>query len=149
MNLQEKINQDYAKALKEHDVLKSATLRMLKSALHNEEIKKQGKLSEEEVLRVLNREIKQRQEAQQLYLKGKRSDLAEKEAKESKIISLYLPRQLEYQEIESLVTNAVAQLKAQSPADFGRVMKTIMPQLQGKAPGETVAKILKEKLAQK
>jgi len=146
MNIKDQINQDCKNAIKAQDELKSTTLRMLKSALHNEVIKKQDELNDAEICNILNKEVKKREEARKFYLQGNRKELAEKEEKEIEIIKKYLPAQLGDDEIEKEVMATIKTIGASGMQDFGKVMKELMPKLKGRVPGDKVSEILKNKL---
>jgi uncharacterized protein YqeY len=119
--------------------------------LHNKEIEKKGKgqesiLSDEEVIEVLSREAKKRREASEIYSKGNRADLADKEKKELEIIMGFLPTQLSPEEIEKVILAVIEQVKPQGPKDFGRVMAEVMKELRGRAEAGVVSEIVKKKI---
>ncbi len=150
-NLTVKIKEDTINAMKSGDPVKLGTLRLLSAALHNREIEKrtQGKgdvLSEEEVLDVLRREVKKRREAIELYVKGGRRDLADKESGELGIIENYLPPFLGSEEIKRIVSEAVAEIKPQGPKDFGKVMGSAMKKAGGRADSAAISAAIKEVL---
>lgn len=135
--------------MKEGDAAKRDVLRLLDSAIKNSEIEKKKReegLSEEEVLEVLSRAMKQRQDSVTQFEKGSRPDLAEKEKQEMAIISVYLPEQLSQEEVEKAVREIVAKMGEISAADFGKVMGQAMGQLKGKADGNAVSKAVKAEL---
>ncbi|HBP01504.1 MAG: GatB/YqeY domain-containing protein [Candidatus Moranbacteria bacterium GW2011_GWE1_49_15] len=149
MSLREKILSDLKAAMKEGDAAKRDVLRLLDSAIKNSEIEKKKReegLSEEEVLEVLSRAMKQRQDSVTQFEKGSRPDLAEKEKQEMAIISVYLPEQLSQEEVEKAVREIVAKMGEISAADFGKVMGQAMGQLKGKADGNAVSKAVKAEL---
>lgn len=151
MSLHEKINSDLRIAMKDSNVFELGVLRMLTSALHNKEIEKKGKgqetdLSDDEVIEILTREAKKRKEAAELYTKGNRNDLAEKELKELAFIKKYLPAQLGTEEIEKIVKAAIASTGANSVKEFGKVMAEAMKELKGKADAGAVSEIVKREL---
>jgi hypothetical protein len=141
-----KIEDDFKEALKHKDDLKISTLRLLKNAIHNLEIEKQHPLSQEEIWEVIRREIKQRKEAILEYQKGNRNDLAKKEQAEIEILSVYLPPQLNREEIERLIHKAITNTKASSLDDFGKVMKEVMPKLKSRVDGSKIAEMVRAKL---
>jgi len=150
MSLLNKIEEDLIKSLKERDVTRLGVLRMVKTAFKNKEIEKRGKgekedLSNEEILALLNREVKKRREAMDLYSKGNRSDLFNKEFLELKILEEYLPKMLDEKEI-SVIVQKVLQNDDFTPKEFGLVMKKVMAEVKGRADGSIVSKIIKEKL---
>ena len=141
-----KINQDSINALKDKDELKISTLRMLKSSLHNLEIEKQSELYDGDIFAVLQKEINQRNDSITQFKQAGRNELAEKEENEIKIISNYLPEQMGDEELIKIVESSIAKIGAKEMKDFGAVMKEIMPQVKGKATGDQVSAIVKQKL---
>lgn len=147
MNLKEQINQDFLSAYKSRDEAKSSLLRLLKSSLQNAEIAKKGKLTDDEIFKLIQREIKQRQGAIIEYKKGNRKDLAAKDDAEIIILKTYLPSELSNEELEKLVTEAILNTSAQSQVDFGKVMGAVMPKIANKASGDRVSSAVKTLLS--
>lgn len=119
--------------------------------MHNKEIEKRGKglnfyLSDDEVIEILAKELKKREEAAEIYKQGGRNDLAEQELKESEIIKQYLPKQLSAEEIENFVMELIARMGAKDIKDLGRVMKEAMQELRGRASAELISRIVKKHL---
>lgn len=147
MTILEKIETDFKRALAKRDVLALNVLRMLKAALQNEEIaKKRESLTCEDVLRILRRELKQRQESAQEWKKAGRDAELKKEQAGIAIIENYLPRQISEEEVKKIAEEAISNLGAQSLKDLGKVMAALMPKLKGKADGETASRIVKDLL---
>jgi len=149
MGLKEKLADDIKNAMKSGDKIKLEVARMLQTMLKRREIERraEGKeLTEEDEIQVIKSEIKKRKEAIELFEKGGRNDLAEKERKELEILNEYLPEQMSEEEIAKFVDNVIKEIGATSPKDFGKVMGRVMKELAGKADGAVVQKIVKEKL---
>ena len=145
-SLEEQIERDFIEAYKSKD--KSLeTLKMLKSAIKNAEIEKREKLTDEEIVQLLQKEKKQRKESIEEFKKGKRMDLAEKEEFEIKVVERYLPKQMSDEEIKKIVLKAIEESNAKGPQDTGKVMGVVMSELKGKAEGQKVAEIVKNKLS--
>jgi uncharacterized protein YqeY len=138
MTLVEKINSDLISAMKSRDEVRLKVLRMLKSELKYKAIDTGQDLSDNDVIAVLSSAAKKRNEAFEEYRRGGRDDLAELEIAESEIIKGYLPEQLSEDELKQLVEKAVAETGADSMKDLGAVMKTLMPQIRGRADGKSV-----------
>ncbi len=147
MGLKERIQEDMRKAAKERDSLALSALRMAIAAIKNREIEARGEIGDDAVAKLLGTMIKQRREAIDLYVKGNRPELAEKETKEIAVLEAYLPKGLSPAEVESLAREAVAAAGAKSPADLGRVMKELMPKVAGRADGKFVNEIVRRLLA--
>lgn len=149
MATQTKIHEDYDRALRTRQMPLVETLRLVLSAIKNREIEKRGKtgaseLSEEEVIEVVTREVKKRKEAIELYAKGGRQDLVDKEQAELKIIEVYLPPLMSEDDIRDIVKNKLADLGNPPASDFGKTMGVIMKDLKGKADAQLVTKVVKE-----
>lgn len=147
--LKDKIASDLKDALKSGDNQKRDTLRFLQSAIKNVEIEKRKQkegLTDEEVIEVIARSMKQRRESVEQFEKGGRPELAEKEKKEMEILSLYLPEQLGEEDIKKEVLAAISESGAKSPGDMGRVMGAAMKKLKGRADGNAIKKIVEEEL---
>lgn len=146
----DKINEDYKNAVRERDEVKRETLNMLKSAIKYREIELRSnnkELNEEEIISVIQKEIKKRKEAIELYEKGGREDLASKERREVEILESYLPKQLTEDEIKEMCKEVIERVGASSPSDIGKVMKEIMPKVKGRADGSVVKRIVEEMLS--
>lgn len=141
--LQEKINT----ALKAGDAIKVSTYRMLLSALNNEKIAKQHDLSEDEEMSVIKRQLKQREEAVVAYEEAGRTESAQKEKEEAKLLKEFLPDQLENTQIEQIVEQMITDTGALGMSDFGKVMQATVVQVKGQADGKIIAEIVKQKLS--
>jgi uncharacterized protein len=130
-------------ALKKGDALKVSTLRLLLAAIHNEEIKLRKELGTEEIQRVVVTLSKQRSESIELYRKGGRDDLAQKEEAELGILQEFLPQPLTDQEVETLIRQSIAESGARGVQDLGKVMKQVMPKVSGRTDGKRVNELAK------
>ena len=147
MGLKEQIRGDMKKAAKERNSLALSALRMTLAAIKNKEIEARGEIGEDLVRKVLATMVKQRRESIDLYHRGGRTDLAEKEAEEIAVLEAYLPKALSDAEVESLAREAIGATGAKSPADMGRIMKELMPKVAGRADGKAVNEIVRRLLA--
>jgi len=146
MGLREKIDADTKEALKSGAKDKLSTLRMLNAALKNKQIDKRRSLTEEEVFETVRSLIKQRKDSIEQFAKGGRQDLVDKETAEVAVLEVYLPQQLSREELEVMVRDAVAQTGAQGARDMGKVMKTLIPMVGGRADGKLVSELVKNAL---
>jgi len=144
--LKKDIEQQLKEALKAKDELRLSTLRFLLAALQNEEIAKQKELTEEDVVTVVQRQVKQHKESIEAFTKGGREELARKERAELEILKTFLPQQLSSEEIKKMVEETITQLPEQDRNNFGKVMGAVMGRVKGKADGNTVGKVVKELL---
>jgi uncharacterized protein len=150
MNLKEKINSDIKDAMRSGDTVKRDTLRFLDSAIKNTEIEKKKKeagLSDEEVLEVVVRSVKQRNDSIHQYIDGGRPELADKEKAELEILKTYMPQQLSEDEIRKVIKEIISDAGTVSVSDMGKIMGQAMGKLKGKADGNIVKKIVGEELA--
>lgn len=140
--LAQKIETDFKEALKAKDVIKTETLRMLKAALNNFLIeKRKAQIEEAELIGLIQKQVKLREDSIESFQKGGRKDLVEKESKEKSILESYLPKALSDQELESLVKAAIQKTGAKAKGDMGRVMKEALAQAQGRADGKRINEI--------
>ena len=147
MNLKEQILADLTVAMKAKDAARTSTLRMLKAAIVNRQIEKGGELDEEELMKLLRTQAKQRRDSVEQYEKGGRQDLVDKEIAEIAVIEGYLPQAASPAEIDEAVAAAIAETGAASMKEMGAVMKAVMPRLAGKnADGRAVSETVKRKL---
>jgi len=149
MTLKQKILDDMKLAMKEGNALKRDTLRMLDSMIKNVEIEKMKKeegLTEEEIIEVITRAVKQRKDSATQYITGGRADLAEKENNEIEILLTYMPEQLSEEKVREVVKEVIATTGATSKAEMGKVMGMAMGKLKGQTDGNVVKKIVEEEL---
>ena len=144
-DLTKSLENDYLLAVKAKDQKKVDICRLLKSAINNEQIAKKSELLEDDVLKVLKKEAKKRQEAIQVYAKGNREDLKVKEEFELSVIKEYLPEELAEEKIEAIVKKVIND-NSFSQQDFGQTMKLSMKELDGQADGKQVSPIVKKLL---
>jgi uncharacterized protein YqeY len=142
MSIAEQVKDDMVGAMKAGEKDRVGALRLLLS-----ELQKAAKEGSDDELAVLRRERKRRVEAEQAFRDGGRVELADSEAAEAKIISAYLPAELEDSQLAEIVANAVAQTGAQSPKDLGRVMSAVMAEVAGRADGKRVSEQVRAALA--
>lgn len=147
MNLNERIAVEMKEAMKAQNVDLLATLRMLKSAILNQQIALGHELSDTEIIATLEKQAKQRRDSIEQYKAGKREDLAAKEAAELSIIETYLPQKLETAALTALIDEVIAETGAATLADMGKVIKAVMGKAAGAADGKEVSLLVKEKLS--
>ena len=147
MTLKDKIIADMTAAMKAKDAVRTSTLRMVKAAITNREKESGTEISDEDVLKLLRSQVKQRRDSVEAYQKGGRQDLVDKETAEIAVIEDYLPQAASPGEIEHAVEAAIAETGATSMKEMGAVMKAVMALLAGKNPnGRAVSEAVKKKL---
>lgn len=143
----EKINEDLKNAMKEKDTFKLSVLRMLKSALQLEQIAKKHELDDNEVAAVLKKQVKVRKDSLEEYKKYDKAELVESLEKEIAILDVFLPEEMNKEDITKVVEDAINEVKPTSMKDMGLVMKKVNELLVGKnADMSLVSKLVKEKI---
>jgi uncharacterized protein YqeY len=146
MGLKVEIQEAMKAAMKSGDRLTVSTYRLLLSELHNEEIRNRKELTTEQIHRVVSTLCKQRTEATELYRKGGRAELAEKEDAELKVLRQLLPEPLSEDEVRALIQASIEEVGAKNVQDLGKVMKRLMPKVSGRTDGKRVNELAKELL---
>jgi len=149
MALKEKLQNDLTEAMRARDEVRSATIRMILTAIKNEEVsgKEARDLNDQEVITVLSREAKKRREAAEAFEQAGAADRAANEKAEGVIIAEYLPAQLSESEIKDLIAAAIKETGASGPQQMGLVMKSIQPKIAGRADGGLVSSLVKTALS--
>ena len=148
MSIKETLQSDLTEAIRSRNELHAATIRMVLTAITNEEVsgKSARVLTDAEIITVLSREAKKRREAAEAFVAGDRQDRADRERAEGEVIALYLPTQLSEAELAQMIQEAVAESGAAGPSGMGAVMKLLQPKIAGKADGATVSAAVKAAL---
>lgn len=144
--LKNNLEQQMKEALKAGDQIRLSTLRLLLAAIKNEEIAQGREATDEDVVTVVRRQMKQRRESVEAFRQAGREELARKEEAELAILNTFVPQQLSEEEIRQIVKEVLDQLPETERNNFGRVMGATMSKVKGKADGNLVAKVVKELL---
>ena len=148
MRLEEKINEKLKVAMKSKDKISLESLRLIKSEILLLKTKSgNSQLNEDDELRLIQKMIKQRKDSANIYDSKGRNDLANSELNQIKIISQFLPKQLEESEIVDIVDKIIVDLNASGIKDMGKVMSLASQEMMGKADGKTISSIVKSKLS--
>jgi len=139
VSLRERIQDDTTAAMRSGDVLRRDVLRMASSAAYNLEKDQLRELSEDQLIGVLTREVKQRRESVEAYRAGGREDLASREEAEIAILKEYLPEPLTDEQLDALVGEGIAATGSATPRDLGKVMGWLAPRTRGRADGKVVS----------
>ena len=142
------ISEAIKSSMKSGDKENTTTLRMAISEIKKEEIDKKSDLTDQEIIVILQKMIKQRKDSSSQFSSAGRDELAEKEEREIKSLTEFLPEQLMEEEIEKIVSKTVNDLNAQSSQDIGKVMGSLKSQLQGKADMSIVSRMVKQNLSE-
>ena len=144
--MRERILTDLISAMKSKDKERLAVLRMVKGAMQLEEINVKRELNDDEVIRIISKQIKTRKDSIVEFEKGNRNDLIEATDAEIEILNEYMPIQMTEEEISKVIDEVFAQVKPESPKDMGKIMGAISPLVKGKADMGLVNKMIKERL---
>lgn len=147
MSLKEQINNDIKTAMREKDNGKRDALRLLSSAMKQIEVDERKELTDEEIIKIIQKQVKQRQEAMSQYREAGREDLYEKEASEATIFETYLPQQLSDEELEVAIRAIIAETGAETMKDIGRVMGAASKSLGAQADGKRINECAKALLS--
>ena len=146
MPLSEKINNDLKEAMKNKDSFRLGVIRMIKGAMQLAKPNPREELTDEDVIMVISKQIKMRNDSIKEFAAAGRSDLVEQNEKEIEILNTYMPKQLTEEELNEIIDKAFEEVKPSSPKDMGLLMKTISPLVKGKADMSLVNKLVKERL---
>ncbi len=148
MTLEEQINKDYIQAMKERNTVKSGTVNYLRAMIKQVKVDTRAEaMSDADVIAIIKKQIKQRQDSIEQFEKGGRADLADKEKVELAIMKVYLPAEMAVDEIQALIVEAIKESGASSVKDIGAVMKLVRDKAAGRADGKLMSELVKEKLA--
>jgi len=147
MDLEERLVEEMKQAMRSGDKLRLSTIRMIRTALKNKEIETRTKLDEDEIFRVIQGMVRRGEESVEQFRAGGRMDLVEKETKEMEILKSYLPQSLSQEDILAVIDQSIQENQASSLKDLGKVMKSVMSKLGGKADGKLVNQWVKERLS--
>lgn len=148
METRQKLQTALKDAMRSGDNMRKETVRMVMSAIKLSEVEKGTTLDEAGIMAVLQKEVKSRQEALQEAQKANRPDLIQHANDEIAFLETFLPKQLSSDELSALVRETIQEVGASNPTDMGKVMKALMPKLQGRATGNQVSQAVREQLQQ-
>jgi len=146
MNIKTQLNESMKDAMKSRDEVRKRTVRMALAAVKQAEVDKRTELDDSAVMNLIQKEIKNRREALEEARKANRADLIEANEAEINVLQAFLPKAMPAEELRALVQAAIAETGAASPADMGKVMKTVMPKIAGRAPNDMVSATVRELL---
>jgi len=146
-DLKQKLSDDLKQALRSGDKVRRSVIRLVMAAINNAEIARQATLNDTDILGVIAKEVRQRQESIDAFRKGNRQDLVAQEEAEMAVLKEYLPRQLTREEIIAAARQVIAEVGAQGPGDKGKVMPRLIAQLKGRADGREINAVVTELLS--
>ena len=148
VDLNERLMADLKEAMRARDEVRVSAIRMTRAAITNASIEKGRPLTDDEVMGVLSRQIKQRRESIEQFTRGNRLDLVAREQKELDVLLSYMPQQMSRDEIAEAARACIREVGAKGPGDFGKVMSKLASQLKGRADGRVVSEVLHNVLSQ-
>lgn len=147
-DLEKRIAKDLKESIKNKAEIRTSTLRMVTAAIQNLAIEKRLKeLDDDDVAKILSKQLKQHQDSIESFKKGGRGDLVEKETKELEILKTYLPEQAGEEKIKEIVNEVISKMDDSSRSDFNKVMKLSMQELKGRADGKAVSSVVQKLLS--
>lgn len=145
--MRERILNDLKTAMKNQDKDTLKVIRMVKGSMQLQEINLKRELSDDEVIGVISKEIKTRNDSIKEFVKGNRQDLVEETEKEIKILEKYLPEQLTLEEVEKIIEDAIKSIEVKGMQDMGKIMGIVSPKVKGRADLGMISSKVKEKLS--
>jgi uncharacterized protein len=146
MSIKTQLNDSMKEAMRSGDEVRKRTVRMALAAIKQAEVDRRIELDDPAVMNILQKEIKNRREALEEAKKANRPDLVEANEAEINVLQAFLPKAMPAEELRALVRAAIAETGASAPADMGKVMKTVMPKVAGRAPNDMVSATVRELL---
>lgn len=146
-NLKQKLTDDLKQALRDRDKVRRSTIRLAMAAIKNAEIARQAALDDSDILGIIAKEARRREESIEAFKQGDRQELVAQEEAELAVLKEYLPRQLTREEIIAAARQVIDEVGAQEPRDKGKVMPKLIAQLKGKADGREINEVVTELLA--
>lgn len=147
MGLEERLVEEMKAAMKSSDKLRLSTIRMIRSTIKNKEIELRKPLDDETIQRVIQGMVRKGEESLEQFRLGGRMDLVEKESKEIEVLKSFLPQPLTQEEVVKIIDQTIEETQVTSLKDLGKVMKSVMSKLQGKADGKLINQLVKERLS--
>ena len=145
--LKQKLTDDLKQALRDRDDVRRSVIRLVMAAIKNAEIARQSSLDDPDILGIIAKEVRQRQESIEAFKQGNRQDLVAQEEAELAVLNEYLPRQMTREEIIVAARRVIEEVGAQGPTDKGKVMPKLIAQLKGKADGREINAVVTELLS--
>ena len=147
MSLKERLMEDLKTSMKNKDILRKNTITMVRAAIKQEEVDKRIDLDDEGIIQIMGKQLKEKRNSIEEFKKGNRQDLVDQAEAEIAILLEYLPKQLSEEELTEIVKEVIDQGGYTSMKDMGKIMKDVMPKVQGKADGNMVNQVVRKILA--
>jgi hypothetical protein len=142
--LKEILKEDLKKYMKEKNKVALDTVKSVNAEVRNTEIDLKKELEDADILSIIKKQIKMRKDSLEQYVSAGRQDLADREQEELNYLEGYLPEQIDDEELEKIIKHTIEELNIQSPKEFGKLMKTVMEKIEGKAEGSKISALAKK-----
>ena len=146
MSLKEKLQEDLKTSMKNKDTVKKSVITLIRAAIKQYEVDNRVELGDEEIIDIISKQLKQRNDALEEFAKANRDDLVSETEAEIKAIKEYLPQQLSEEELNEIVKATISEVGATSMKDMGKIMSVIQPKTKGRADGKLINKLVKANL---
>ncbi|MCC5910336.1 MAG: GatB/YqeY domain-containing protein [Clostridiaceae bacterium] len=146
MSLKERLTNDLKEAMKSKNKLHKNVVTLIRSDIKQAEVDKRVELTDEDIIEIISRQLKQRKDALEEFRKSGRDDLVKEAEEEVEALLNYLPKQLSEEEVTDIVKETITEIGANSVKDMGKVMAAVMPKVKGKADGKIVNQVVKQLL---
>lgn len=141
MPLKEKLMEDLKTSMRNKDKMRKNVITMIRASIKQKEVDERVELTDSDILDIISKQVKQKKDSIEDFLRGERQDLVDLANNEIKILQEYLPSQLTEDELEVIVKDAIKETEAKTKRDIGKIMGIVMPQIKGRADGKQVNKI--------
>lgn len=146
MSLKQKLQEDLKTSMKNKDTLRKSVITLIRSSIKQIEVDKRIELNDEDIIDIISKQLKQRNDSLEQFLEAGREDLVEETRSEIQVLKEYLPQQLSEQELNEIVKQTISEVGATSIKDMGKIMSVIRPKTKGRADGKLINKLVKENL---
>lgn len=146
MTLKQKLQEDLKTSMKNKDTLRKSVITLIRSSIKQVEVDKRIELNDDDVMDIISKQLKQRNDSLEQFLDAGREDLVEETRSEIEVLKEYLPQQLSEEELNEIVKQTISEVGATSMKDMGKIMSVIKPKTKGRADGKLINKLVKENL---
>ena len=146
MALKQKLQEDLKTSMKNKDTLRKSVITLIRSSIKQVEVDKRIELNDDDVIDIISKQLKQRNDSLEQFLDAGREDLVEETRSEIEVLKEYLPQQLSEEELNEIVKQTISEVGATSMKDMGKIMSVIKPKTKGRADGKLINKLVKENL---
>ena len=146
MTLKQKLQEDLKTSMKNKDTLRKSVITLIRSSIKQVEVDKRIELNDDDIIDIISKQLKQRNDSLEQFLDAGREDLVEETRSEIEVLKEYLPQQLSEEELNEIVKLTISEVGATSMKDMGKIMSVIKPKTKGRADGKLINKLVKENL---